>query len=308
MSHMAIFAFRFGSRRARAFRAAIGKIVGTKYGLMTSESATLRRGDKRKVLAAELNEPNAQHHLAPFAIGVVVRSWQAGPAFEKLRSKIMKIAKVLAPSALLAALFCAWAGAEESKTNDVAQPEGVPAKEFQSKAAYCETCHGLSARGFIGTNPMPRLAGQPPAYVKNQLQAFIERRRLNPVMGNVAHVLSPAMVDALAVHFKNLDPPPYGGAPKDLVSDGEKIYHEGVPSADIPACDTCHGQDAHGMEDFPRLAGQLYDYVIDKLTNWPKERGQNSQKPDNSEIMAPFAQKLTKEQIAAVAAYVSDLK
>ena len=62
------------------------------------------------------------------------------------------------------------------------------------------------------------------------------------------------------------------------------------------------------MEDFPRLAGQLYDYVINKLTNWPKERGQNSQKPDNSEIMAPFAQKLTKEQIAAVAAYVSDLK
>jgi len=155
---------------------------------------------------------------------------------------------------------------------------------------------------------MPRLAGQQPAYVKNQLQAFIERRRLNPVMGNVAHVLSPAMVDALAVHFKNLDPPPYGGAPKGLVADGEKIYHEGVPGADIPACDTCHGQDGHGMEDFPRLAGQLSDYTINKLTSWPKERGQNSQKPDNSEIMAPFAEKLTRDQIAAVAAYVSYLK
>ncbi len=220
----------------------------------------------------------------------------------------MKIAKVLWPIALLAALVCAGASAEESKTNAATPPEVVPAKEFQAKAAYCETCHGLSARGFIGTSPMPRLAGQQPAYIKNQLQAFIERRRLNPVMGNVAHVLSPAMVDALAVHFKNLDPPPYGGAPKDLASDGEKIYHEGVPSADIPACETCHGQDAHGMEDFPRLAGQLNGYVISKLTNWPKERGQNSGKPDNSGIMAPFAEKLNRDQIAAVAAYDSDLK
>ena len=224
--------------------------------------------------------PNAQHHLAPFAIGVVVRSWQARTGVPSDRAR--KIAEQDHED-------CQGSRAERTARRSLlrtgrrrrqqdqrlAQPEGVPAKEFQAKAAYCETCHGLSARGFIGTNPMPRLAGQQPAYVKNQLQAFIERRRLNPVMGNVAHVLSPAMVDALAVHFKNLDPPPYGGAPKDLVSDGEKIYHEGVPSADIPACETCHGQDAHGMEDFPRLAGQLYDYVINKLTNWPKERGQN---------------------------------
>jgi hypothetical protein len=61
MSHMAILRFDSDSRRARAFRAAIGKIVGSKYGLMTSESATLRRGDKRKVLAAELNEAQTRN-------------------------------------------------------------------------------------------------------------------------------------------------------------------------------------------------------------------------------------------------------
>ena len=168
----------------------------------------------------------------------------------------MKVVKALAPAALFAVIFCAGADAEDSKTGGPAQPEGVPAKEFKAKAGYCETCHGLSARGFTGTNPMPRLAGQQPDYIKNQLQAFIDRRRLNPVMGNVAHVLSPAMVDALATHFKDLDPPPYGGAPRDLMSEGEKIYHEGVPSAEVPACESCHGQDAHGMDQFPRLAGQ----------------------------------------------------
>jgi cytochrome c553 len=220
----------------------------------------------------------------------------------------MRVVKVLAPTALLAVLLCAGAGAEENKTDGAAQPAAVPAKEFQAKAGYCETCHGLSARGFIGTNPMPRLAGQQPAYIKNQLEAFIERRRLNPVMGNVAHVLSPAMVEALATHFKDLDPPPYGGAAKDLVSEGEKIFHEGVPDAEVPACETCHAPDAHGLDQFPRLAGQLDGYVINKLTNWPRERGQDPKNPDNSEIMAPIAEKLTKEQIAAVAAYVSNLK
>ena len=154
---------------------------------------------------------------------------------------------------------------------------------------------------------MPRLAGQQPGYIKTQLQAFIERRRLNPVMGNVAHVLSPAMVDALAVHWKDLDPPPYGGAPKDLVPEGQKIFHEGIPSAEVPACDGCHGQDAHGADEIPRLAGQLHGYVIDKLTNWSTERGQDPKTPDNSEIMAPIAAKMTKEQIAAVAAYLSNL-
>jgi cytochrome c553 len=221
----------------------------------------------------------------------------------------VKIAKILAPTALLlAAFFEAGAGAEESKTAAAPQPASVPAKAFQAKAAYCETCHGLSARGFIGTNPMPRLAGQQPAYIKNQLEAFIDHGRVNPVMGNVAHVLSPAMVDALSTHFQNLNPPPYGGAPKDLVAAGQKIFHEGVPSADIPPCETCHGEDGHGKEDFPRLAGQLYGYVINQLTNWPKDRGQDPKKPGNSAIMAPYAEKLTKDQIAAVAAYVSYLK
>jgi len=221
----------------------------------------------------------------------------------------MTIAKVLAPGALLlAALFCEGAGAEDSKTNAATEPAAVPAKQFQAKATYCETCHGLSARGFIGTNPMPRLAGQQPAYIKNQLNDFIDHSRLNPVMGNVAHVLSPAMVDALATHFKDLDPPPYGGAPKDLAAAGEKIFHEGVPSADIPPCETCHGADGHGKEDFPRLAGQLYGYVVAQLTNWPKQRGQDAKNPGNAAIMAPYAEKLTKDQIAAVAAYVSYLK
>src|SRR6516162_8571216 len=130
-------------------------------------------------------------------------------------------------------------------------------QELQAKLAYCKTCHGLSGQGYRGANPMPRLAGQQTEYLENQLRAFIERRRTNPIMNNVAHVLSPPMVSALAAHFKGLNPKPLGGAPQELVVAGKKIYREGVPGTDIPACASCHGTEAKGDGAFPRLAGQL---------------------------------------------------
>src|SRR5471032_1338347 len=79
-------------------------------------------------------------------------------------------------------------------------------QELQAKIAYCKTCHGVSGQGFRGSFPMPRLAGQQPEYLINQLQAFIDRRRTNPVMLNVSHVLGPSMVRALGAYFKDLNP------------------------------------------------------------------------------------------------------
>lgn len=180
--------------------------------------------------------------------------------------------------------------------------------DLQAKMAYCKTCHGVSGRGFRGGfYPIPRLAGQPVKYIENQVQAFVEHRRTNNVMFNVAHVLSPEMVRALAQNFHDLNPDPLGGAPKDVVTAGRKIFTEGIPP-NVPACAMCHGADAKGKDDFPRLAGQLYDYIFAKLKSWDKERGQNKDNPDTSAIMEPIAHELTDAQIKAVAAYVSDLK
>src|ERR1700676_710458 len=201
-------------------------------------------------------------------------------------------------SVLLTAAFAiAVSAAGHAEDKDKA---AVPKQEFEAKAAYCKTCHGVSGQGFRGAFPMPRLAGQQPEYLENQLQAFIDRRRTNPVMFNVAHVLRPPMLTALSAHFKDLNPKPLGGAPKELVATGKKIYQEGV-GADVPPCASCHGPDAKGNGAFPRLAGQLNDYVLNKLVNWSKERGQDSAKPDTSAIMEPIAHSLTKPQIAAVA-------
>lgn len=206
----------------------------------------------------------------------------------------------LACPAVLAIAFAGACGAAER--------DFVPNKDFDGKIQYCETCHGLSAQGFRGAYPMPRLAGQQPEYLENQLRAFIERRRTNPVMFNVAHVLSPSMVTALAGYFKNLDPKPLGGAPRELAATGKRIYRDGIAGTDIPACASCHGEDAKGQGAFPRLAGQLHDYILNKLLDWSKERGQDPVRPDTSAIMEPIAHGLTPSQMAAVAAYLSYLE
>src|SRR5580704_8925666 len=132
--------------------------------------------------------------------------------------------QTLVPAAILAIAFTAAGRAEETSQHTVSQ------QELQAKIAYCKTCHGLSGQGFRGAFPMPRLAGQQPEYIENQLRAFIERRRTNPVMFNVAHVLSPSMLAALTTYFQDLNPKPLGGASRELTAAGKKIYEEGVPS------------------------------------------------------------------------------
>ncbi len=205
------------------------------------------------------------------------------------------------PSAVLATLFLA---AGHSKAADRVHPR----QDVQAKLEYCETCHGLSGEGYHGYFTMPRLAGQQPAYIENQLRAFIERRRSNPVMFNVAHSLSPSMLGALANHFHNLNPAPMADGPHRLMAEGKTIYEEGIPQNNVAACFACHGVEGHGRDEIPRLAGQLYPYVIKALTNWGKERGQGAGKGDTSAIMSPTAHNLNPSQIAAIAAYVSHLK
>ena len=180
--------------------------------------------------------------------------------------------------------------------------------DVQAKLAYCEDCHGRSGQGFHGYFPIPRLAGQQTQYLKNQLQAFVEHRRTNNIMFNVAHFLSPGMIDALATDFRALNPPPLGGGARGLAPTGEKIFQNGAPEVNVAACAACHGPDAQGSGEIPRLAGQLSEYIFNKLINWSKERGLIQSQSDVSAVMSPVAHSLSRPQVEAIAAYLSHLK
>jgi len=183
------------------------------------------------------------------------------------------------------------------------------ADEVSAKLQYCTTCHGASGQGYRGFYTMPRLAGQQPKYIENQLRAFAEKRRPHRIMTNVsAHGVPPSMAAALAARFYAFNPSPLDGRPRGDVALGRQIYDKGLPESNVPACSTCHGAEAHGRNETPRLAGQLGDYFVKKLTNWTHERGQDAAHPDISRIMVPTTHNLTQAQIAAVAAYVVTLR
>ena len=206
---------------------------------------------------------------------------------------------MILPAAVLALLLVSPAAAQDN----------VSKAEADAKLRYCEVCHGVSAQGFHGYYPIPRLAGQPTEYLKNQLQAFVEHRRTSNIMFNVGHVLSPAMINALTTDFNQLNPKPVGGAPKETHRPKERTFlRMESRQRTFRHAPRVMALKQRAMGRFRGLAGQLYDYVTNKLTNWDKERGQNPSQPDTSAVMQPIAHSLTQPQIKAVAAYLSYLE
>ena len=201
------------------------------------------------------------------------------------------------PTAILAIVLSAPGRAEDAVKADFS-PQAL-----QAKIEYCKTCHGVSGQGFHGSTPIPRLAGQQTEYLDNQLRAFIERRRENKYMYNVSHVLSPAMRTALAKHFTGLNAKPLGGAPKELVATGKKIYEEGFPDAQVPPCASCHGPNAEGIRQIPRLGGLSYYYLKQKLEQWREGYHAAAEPP-----MPRIASTLSPHQIDALASYLSFVK
>ena len=61
--------------------------------------------------------------------------------------------------------------------------------------------------------------------------------------------------------------PPAPGRNDDpaLVAKGKELFDKGLPERGIPACHVCHGPDALGKADFPRLAGQHAKYIVKQL-------------------------------------------
>ncbi len=188
-----------------------------------------------------------------------------------------------------------------------AAPRAASHGSVQAKIEYCEICHGAGGQGFYGYYAMPRLAGQQPGYIVDQLHDFAHGERHTAIMGPVARGVSPSMYGAIAAHFHAMNPAPLGGGSGGNVALGRDIFMNGIPESNVPACWACHGADAHGAREIPRLAGQLPSYLTKALANWYEQRGSKSA-GGLSALMVPTTHNLTRAQIAAVAAYVSGLR
>jgi cytochrome c553 len=170
----------------------------------------------------------------------------------------------------------------------------------------CAACHTVDGNSIVGF--YPRLAGQNPDYLLQQLQMFKGSDdhpplRHSPSMEPVVAVLSDDDMRALADYFAKQIPKDNEPVAASASALGEKVYTAGS-EAGAPACIACHGANGAGVPgSFPRLAGQHPEYVETELRNY--KEGRRGGKGKSMTTIGPL---LSDEEIKAVAAYVAALK
>jgi cytochrome c553 len=168
----------------------------------------------------------------------------------------------------------------------------------------CTWCHGGSAQGYT---PAPRLAGQRARYIEQQLVSFGEHTRDSPFsrqyMWGASANLSPYTIRDLALYFSQLPRRSANDGDRELAAGGEAIYQQGMPEANVAACVACHGPNAEGVGEIPRLGGLAYTYLKRRLVQWAEGYPGALQHP-----MPHIASNLSRTQIEELASYLSFLK
>ena len=180
----------------------------------------------------------------------------------------------------------------------------TPGRAESPAVRNCTWCHGSSAQGFT---PAPRLAGQRLQYLENQLAEFRTHARDNPFskqyMWDAVASLNGQAAHDLATYFSMLPPKAASDGVTELVANGKAIYQEGMPDANVVACVVCHGPNAEGVGQIPRLGGLAYSYLKRTLEQWGQGYHAASGPP-----MPDIASKLSSNQVDALASYLSFVK
>ncbi|QOY94937.1 cytochrome c4 [Massilia sp. UMI-21] len=201
-----------------------------------------------------------------------------------------------------------------SATVSAAEAQGVAAKADPAKGGTlydsgdtarglpaCMSCHGAAGNSTIVANP--KLAGQIGAYTHKQLVDFTTPSRQNPIMTTYAKLLTEGEKRDIAAYLADQQAKPGAAKNKDTVELGRKIYRGGIAEKGVAACASCHGATAGGIPvQYPRLSGQHQDYTYAQLENFKNGTRKNSIQ------MTTLAQRMSPEEMKAVADYIAGLK
>ena len=182
-----------------------------------------------------------------------------------------------------------------------------PAIVTQGKGAAiaCASCHGMEGAGN-SAGGYPALAQMPQAYFTKQIADFKSGTRNHPVMTPIAKALTPEDAEAAASYYATQTRMQSPSAPTDagLIARGEKLANNGAWDRGVPACFKCHAPGGTGVApSFPPLAGQHVVYTLSQLEAWKKGARNN----DPLQLMKTVTEKLSDDDMRAVAAYVATL-
>ncbi|MBE01697.1 c-type cytochrome [Marinobacter lutaoensis] len=180
------------------------------------------------------------------------------------------------------------------------------AMQGDGSGAPCLACHGADGAGNDAAG-FPRLAGLDADYLAKQMLDYNAGKRVSPIMQPNIDNFDEQQLRDLAAYYASL-PAPASAAPAN-VSDaqlalGRKLATEGDWDTYIPPCSSCHGPGNRGVgHSFPALAGQHPSYIRAQLQAWQNNQRNN----DPNQLMTAIAERLTAQQIDAVAAYLGSL-
>jgi cytochrome c553 len=90
--------------------------------------------------------------------------------------------------------------------------------------------------------------------------------------------------------------------PKGSIAKGEALAKTGGAGITLP-CATCHGLDLKGMDSVPGIAGRSPSYLVRQIYDFQQHQREGSA----GALMAPVVEKLSHDDMIALAAYVSSL-
>lgn len=185
-------------------------------------------------------------------------------------------------------------------------PQAAP-DTMEARLRACALCHGEQGRGTDNAY-FPRLAGKPPVYLLNQLNAFHDGRRRYPPMNYLLEFQPESYLEQMAAYYADQHPPPpppeAPAVSKAVLAQGEDVATKGVPDRHIPACAACHGTSFTGMEPaIPALLGLRATYITAQLGAW-RYGTRTARAPDCMQIVASS---LTQADVTAVSAWLSSL-
>ena len=179
------------------------------------------------------------------------------------------------------------------------------AEAGKAKSAACGGCHGMDGNSMI---PLyPKLAGQNEAYIVKQVKDFkANSERQNAIMLGMVAALSDEDAADIGAYFQSQSVKEAATFDESKIAAGREIYKGGNLQTGIPACQACHGPSGGGMAGigYPQLGGQYVDYTLLQL----KAFKDGARKNDAKNVMRSIVEKMSDEDMAAVANYIASLK
>lgn len=198
-------------------------------------------------------------------------------------------------SLLVGLMACTPVLAEPAERLKAVQADPVALKaavDAGKKASFfCANCHGED--GISKTPEVPNLAGQNPAYLLEQIRKFGSGERKDNFMQGLIKMLKDEERLQIALYFAGQPVSP-GKADAAQAARGKELFAK--------LCVRCHGEQAHGNETYPRLAGQKLPYLQSSITRYRDNTGVR-----NNQLMSIATAPLKNDDIVAIANYLSQL-